>query len=202
MRPEQTARPRSWLRRNKVAIFIGAPLLFFLLAPFPIGCGFIYEVEDELSGHPRRLHGDHPQNLVGLWVRDEYIEFDFTGQAFYLLSNGRFAGNPGMTIRQWHADGDRLFIDSVSLCGNGYVGNVTSVHTVEFLGPDQMLVAHVTNANAKRGIMGTYRRVELTDAYKEEMERLSKSEDEEQNFRGYRTLLAIQQYEVWSKLNR
>jgi hypothetical protein len=204
MRSNQTPRQRSWLARKKMYFIFGVPLLWFVLSPYPFGygMGMIYPIRDELRGHPTRLHGSHPQKLVGLWVRDEYVQFDFVGQAFYLMPNGRFASSPGMTQRQWHFDDSRLFIDSVSRCGNCYQGNFTTEHTITLVGADQIVVSPVQKENAKKGVVGTYRRVQVDGVYKREMERLAKSENEEEGFRGQRALLAITQFEVFSKLKR
>src|SRR5438105_5040543 len=104
--------------RNKMYFIIGVPLLCIALAPFPLGLGMIYPIRDILRGHPQWPHGAQPLNFVGLWIRDESVMYDFVGQAFYLMPDGRFAGLSGMTERRWHFDKNYLFIDSVSRCGN------------------------------------------------------------------------------------
>src|SRR5688500_5453773 len=126
---------KTWLGRNRWYFIIGAPLLWFVLAPFSLfGCGMIYPVWDVLRGHPAGRHGAQPPSFVGFWIREEVEMYDFLGQAFYLMPDGRFAGMAGMTSRRWHFDDDRLFIDSVARCGNCYQGNVTAEHSIRFVG--------------------------------------------------------------------
>jgi hypothetical protein len=192
-------RSKSWLGRNKWYLIVGVPLLWFVLAPFSLfGCGMIYPIMDTLRGHPQGAHGSHPQKFAGLWIRDEYVEFDFLGQAFYLLPEGRFAGMMGMTERRWHFDDNCLFIDAVSRCGNCYAGNVTTEHTIRFDGADQLLVTN-KDKNATRGIAGRYRRVEIDAALKKEMTQRAKSTDDEQSFKARMVLQAIDQFEHLSK---
>jgi hypothetical protein len=176
-------------------------LFCFALAPFPLGLGMIYPIRDHLRGHPEGPHGTQPRNFVGLWIREESVKYDFLGQAFYLMPDGRFAGMPGMTKRRWHFDDDCLYIDSVSLCGNCYQGNVTSEHTIKFIAADHLLVTN-RNMNVKRGITGQYRRVEITDAFKSELSRLEESSDEGESFKARSALRAIEQFEILSKLAR
>jgi hypothetical protein len=195
------SKPRTWLRRYKWYFIVGVPLLGFALAPFPLGCGMIYPIRDTLRGHPQGPHGTQPQNLVGFWIREETVVYDFVGQAFYLMPDGRFAGMQGMTARRWHFDNDRLFIDSVSRCGNCYRGNVTTEHTIRFVGADRLFVTN-RDKNAKRGIAGKYRRVEVDDALKSEMSRMKESADEGQSFKARTVLRAIESFETLSKLNR
>jgi hypothetical protein len=177
---------------------IGVPLLCFALAPFPFGFGMIYAITDSLRGHPIRPHGSQPQNFVGLWVREESVMFDFVGQAFYLLPDGRFAATGGMTQRRWHFDNNRLFIDSVSRCGNCYRGNVTTYYSVQFVGTDQLIVTNL-NEHTKRGVAGKYRRHEVTDTLKSEFSRLEESKDEGESFKARSVLRAIELSEVMSK---
>lgn len=192
---------KTWLGRNKWYFIVGVPLLSFALAPFPLGCGMIYPIGDTLRGHPQGTHGTQPQNFVGLWIREETVMYDFLGQAFYLMPDGRVAGMMGMTETRWHFDDDCLFTDSVSHCGNCYQGNVTDVHTIEFAGADQMIVTNMVK-NDKRGIAGKYRRVEINSALKSEMSRLKESSDESESFKAHTVLRAIEQFEILSKLNR
>jgi len=191
----------TWLGRSKWYFIIGVPLICFALIPFPIGCGMIYPITDRLRGHPEGPHGSHPQRFAGLWIRDESVEFDFLGQAFYLMPDGRFAGMPGMTQRRWHFDDGCLFIDSVSRCGNCYQGNVTTEHMVTFNGATKMLVSN-KDKNATRGIAGTYRRVEIDAALKANMNLLKESPDEVQSFRARMVLKAIDQFESLSKVTK
>ncbi len=189
------------LSRYKVFFIVGVPLLFFALTPFPLGCGMIYPIRDTLRGHPQGSHGTQPQKLVGLWIRDESMTFDFLGQAFYLMPDGRFAGMPGLTERRWHFDDNTLFIDSVSRCGNCYQGNITTEHTIRFVGADQLFVTS-RNKKAQRGVAGKYQRVETTDALKSNMARLQESKDEGESFKSLSVLRAIKQFENLSKLKQ
>jgi len=191
---------KPWLVRNKLYFIAGVPL-FFALAPFPFGLGLIYPVRDTLRGHPQGPHGSQPQEFVGLWVRDESVMYDFIGQAFYLMPDGRFAGMPGMTLRRWHFDANCLFVDSVSQCGNCYQGNVTSEHTIKFVGLDQLLVKNRAE-DKKHGIAGHYRRVEITDDLKSELRRLDKSDDEAASFKARTVLKVIDHFETRSKSQR
>lgn len=188
-------RLRSW----RTYFFIGVPLLWFALAPFPFGLGMVYPIRDHLRGHPEGPHGTRLQKFVGLWVRDQAVEFDFVGQAFFLLADGRFAGIPGMTARRWHFDNNCLFIDSVSRCGNCYRGNVTTEYSANFLGVDQLFVMN-KDKSAKNGIGGMYRRVEVTNAYRSQLNRLRRSVDNDENFKARVTLAAVEQFEAMSKL--
>lgn len=175
-------------------------MLYFALAPFPPGLGMVYLIRDTLRGHPQGSHGTQPQNLVGLWVREETLMYDFLGQAFYLMPDGKLAGTQGMTERRWHFDNERLYIDAVSRCGNCYRGNVTTKHTTQFVGADQLIVTN--RLNAKKGIVGTYRRVEITDALKPEMSRLEQSKDEVESFKARSVLRAVEHFEMMSKPER
>lgn len=184
-----------------MVLIVGIPLLCFALAPFPVGCGMIYPIRDTLRGHPEWPHGAHPQNLVGLWIREESVKYDFLGQAFYLMPDGRFAGMPGLTVRRWHFDDNCLFIDAVSRCGNCYRGNVTTEHTIQLIGADQLLITK-RNKNAKRGIAGNYHRVPITGALKSELAGLEESQDEGVSFKARSALRAIEQFENLSKFER
>lgn len=189
---------QSWLGRKEWYFIIGVPLLSFAFAPFP-GLGFGSNIRDILRGHPGWAHGSHPQKFVGLWIREEFVKHDFQGQAFYLMVNGRVAGRTGMTMRSWHFDRNTLFVDSFSTCGNCYAGNLTTAHTIMFTAPDQMVAAS-KDASAKRGITGTYRRVEITDALKTEMKRLVNADKYLDEWYKARAILgAIEQFEVMSK---
>lgn len=193
---------KTWLGRNKWYFIVGVPLLWFALAPFSLfGCGMIYPIRDTLRGHRQGPHGSQPPNLVGLWIRDEYVKYDFLGQAFYLMPDGRFAGIPGMTRRRWHFDDNRLFVDSVSLCGNCYQGNVTIEHTIKLVGADQLFVTNRDKA-AKKGIAGEYRRVAVTGTLKSELKRLKESKDDSKSFKAHTVLMAIEQFENLSKFER
>lgn len=188
---------KSLLGRNKMYFIVGIPLFGFAFAPFPLGLGMVYPIRDTLRGHPQGPHGAHPINLIGLWIREESVMYDFVGQAFYLMPDGRFAGAPGMTERRWHFDDSCLFIDSVSRCGNCYQGNVTTEHTAKFVGADRLLVAN-RNKNAKKGIAGSYRRVKITGALKSNLSRLQKSKDDGESFRARTALRAIEHFESLS----
>jgi len=196
-----TSRLGNWICRKKWHFIVGVPLFSYALAPFPLGCGMIYPIRDTLRGHPERPHGTQPQNLVGLWIRDEPVMYDFLGQSFYLMPDGKFAGMSGMTVRRWHFDDSRLFIDSVSRCGNCYQGNVTTDHTIRFVGADYLFVTN-RDMNAKRGIRGKYRRIEVDSALKSEMSRLQDSPDEGESFKARTVLGAIEQFETLSSLKR
>lgn len=187
---------KSWLGRNKMCFILGMPVLF-ALAPFP-GFGMFFPIRDALRGHPEGPHRTQPQKFVGLWIRDKSVIYDFLGQSFYLMSDGRFAGMSGMTARRWHFDNNCLFIDSVSLCGNGYQGNVTTEYSINFVDADQLIVTN-RNETAMRGISGRYRRVEITGALKAELSRLEKSKDEGVSFKARSELMAIKQFENLSK---
>lgn len=195
------SRIRNVLGKYKVYLIIGVPLVFIALAPFPLGCGMIYPIGDSLRGHPQGPHGNHPQKFVGLWIRDETVMFDFLGQAFYLMPNGRFAGMSGMTERRWHFDDNSLYIDSVSRCGNCYQGNVTSEYSVRFIGTDQLLVEN-NSKDVKRGIGGKYRKFEITDNLKAELSRQEHSTDENGSFKARTIQRAIEQFERLSRLKR
>lgn len=189
----------NWIRKRKWYFIVGVPLLWFALAPFSLfGCGMIYPIVDTLRGHPEGAHGSHPPKFAGLWIRDESIEFDFVGQAFYLLPDGRFAGMTGMTERRWHFDDGRLFIDSVSRCGNCYQGNLTAEHTVRFEGADVLFVTNARKA-ATRGIMGRYRRFKVDEDLKSRLTHLAKATDEPKSFRGRMALTAIERFELYSR---
>jgi hypothetical protein len=189
---------RSWIRKNKLYFIIGVPLLSIAFAPFPLGCGMIYPLRDHLRGHPQGRHGTQPQNLAGLWVRDETVMYDSLGQSFYLMPDGRLAGTGGMTERRWHFDNSRLFMDSVSRCGNCYQGNVTDEHKIKLIGADQMSVTN-TDKDEKRGIGGQYRKVEITENLRSEVGNLHESKNELEKFRAGCVLNAIQHFEVLSR---
>ena len=190
---------KSWLGRNKWCFIIGVPLLCFALAPFPVGCGMIYPIRDTLRGHPQGTHGTQPPNFVGLWIREETVMYDFFGQAFYLMPSGRLAGMTGMTETRWHFDDNCLFVDAVSRCGNCYQGNVTDKHTVKFVGADRMIVTN-KDKNEETGIAGNYRRVEITNALRSQMNRLHDSSNDVERFKARTVLRAIEQFETLSKL--
>ncbi|MEI7985204.1 MAG: hypothetical protein WCI55_06215 [Armatimonadota bacterium] len=184
----------SWLYRNKLVFIIGLPLLSCGLSPFPFGCGLIYSIGDTLRGHPQMPHGTQPPSYVGLWIRDEFVQFDFVGQSFYLMSDGKFVGIAGMTRRCWHFDNSHLFVDSVSLCGNCYQGNVTTKYTTQFIDSDQLLITN-QNKNAEKGISGHYRRFKITAALKSNLNRLKESPDEDKSFKARSVLYAIEGFE-------
>lgn len=184
----------KWIWRNKWYFIVGVPVFSFFLAPFPVGLGMIYPITDRLRGHPEGPHGSHPERFAGMWIRDEVVEFDFLGQAFDMMPDGRFVGMIGLTQRRWHFDDGRLFVDSVSRCGNCYRGNVTSEYSVRFDGPDRMVVAN-RDKTATRGIAGSYRRVEIDDALRSDMERLTNSTDDNQSFKARMVLQVISQVE-------
>ncbi|MEQ1823776.1 MAG: hypothetical protein ABL949_14810 [Fimbriimonadaceae bacterium] len=195
---------KSWLGRKNWYLILGVPLLSFALAPFPFGMGMMFVVWDTVRGHPQWSHGSQPSKFVGLWVRDELVKHDFRGQAFYLLADGRVAGMAGMTRRHWHFDNNTLFVDSVSMCGNCYSGNLTTAHTIAFKGTDQLAAAN-KDTSAKRGITGTYRRIEITPALKAELnivrtsEKYKSDELEDEWYRARYVLEAIEQFETMSK---
>lgn len=195
-----TARPATkWIRKRKWYFILGVPLLWFILAPFSLfGCGMIYPIVDTLRGHPEGPHGTHPARFAGMWIRDKVIEYDFLGQAFYLMPSGRLAGMMGLTERRWHFDDDRLYVDAVSRCGNGYQGNVTTTYKVKFVGDDQIVVAN-EGKDATRGIQGTYRRVRIDAGKKAELTQLAKADGAE-GFRSRMVLQAIESFEILSKL--
>ncbi|MEQ1932537.1 MAG: hypothetical protein ABL962_01470 [Fimbriimonadaceae bacterium] len=189
--------------RKKWWLILGVPVLGFALAPLP-GLGLVFPIRDMAFGHPQWAHGSQPPKFVGLWVRDELVKHDFRGKAFYLLPDGRVAGMAGMTRRHWHFDNNTLFIDSVSMCGNCYAGNYTEAHTITFKSADELVAAN-KDKSEKRGITGTYRRFEITDALKAEVKRVQASdkyksdENEDEWYRAYRILGAIEQFEAMSK---
>ena len=90
-------------------------------------------------------------------------------------------------------------VDAVSRCGNCYQGNVTSEHSIRFASVNQMFVTN-RDKNAKRGIAGKYRRVEINGALKSEMNRLKESPDEGASFKARTVLRAIEQFDQLSKL--
>lgn len=182
------------MSRNKWWFIIGVPLMGFALLPFPIGCGMAYPIRDVLRGHPQWEHGSHPDKFVGLWIREEAIEFDFKGQAFYLLPDGLVAGLDGMSRRRWHYDNDKFFTDSVSLCGNCYAGNSTSAFKIAFRGANEMVASNL-DSSVTRGIGGTYRRFEVSDGLKANMKRLSESTDDKENSKGRNVLRVIERVE-------
>lgn len=185
------------LRRYRWYFIAATPCVLFALAPFP-GMGMIFPIKDALRGHPAGRHGTQPQKLVGLWIRDEVVMYDFGGQAFYLMADGRVAGRTGMTFRRWHFDNDRLFIDSVSGCGNCYSGNHTSEYTIKFVGKDELLITN-RDKDADWGVNGTYQRVQITDALRSNMERLKESPNEAESYQARVALDAIDQVYPSSK---
>ena len=194
-----TKASKSWIARKKWHFIIGLPLFSFLfLGPIPVGLVFYYPIRDKLRGHPQGHHGTQPPQFVGLWVRDKVEEFDFIGQAFYLMPNGRFGQMTGMTERRWHFDKNRFFVDAVSRCGNCYQGNITSEFTAKFLSPDQLVITK-DNKESEREIGGIYRRLQVTDKLKAEMNKLAMSDDDSESFKARMVLEAIKFSESYSK---
>ncbi|QYK54333.1 MAG: hypothetical protein KF824_05395 [Fimbriimonadaceae bacterium] len=175
-------------------IVIGTLMLTFVFAPFPFGMGMIYPIKDSLRGHPEGAHGTQPSNFVGLWIRDESIMFDFVGEVFYLMPDGRFAGKMGMTSRSWHFDDNTLYVDSVSRCGNCYSGNVTTSFNTQFVGTNELLITS-QDPSSQRGIGGTYRRFEITEALKSQLKREMESDNEAESFKARSVLDVIEKYE-------
>lgn len=171
----------------------------FLLSP--VISPYFYAIRDQLRGHPQGAHGTHPQNFVGLWVREETVMYDYRGQAFYLMPDGRIAGTQGMTFRRWHFDNNTFFLDSWPGCGNAFRGVETTERTAEFSGPDVLLIADKSSA-AKKGVVGKYRRVKITEALKSELDLLQKSENEEESFKARCRLNAIEHYERFRDLHK
>ncbi len=179
-------------------------LVAFLAVGFlllPIIEPYFFSIRDQLRGHPQGAHGTHPQKFVGLWVREETVMYDFTGQAFYLMPDGKIAGTQGMTFRRWHFDNNTLFLDSWSGCGNCYHGVQTTERTAEFSGPDALLITDKTGA-AKKGVVGKYRKVKITEALKSELDLLRKSENEEESFKARCMQNAIEHYERFMDLRK
>lgn len=192
------SQPKTWLSRNKMVFIVGVPLLCCTLAPFPIGCGLIYPITDTVRGHPQGRHGQQPQKLVGLWIRNETVMNDFLGQAFFLMPDGRLAGMSGLTETRWHFDDNRLFIDAVSRCGNCYRGNITTKHGIRFVGADQLVIRKI-GKSTQMGVAGHYRRAEINDALKSEMSRMKDSASDEESYKARSVLRAIEHFETLSK---
>jgi len=163
--------------------------------------GMIYPIKDSLRGHPQKPHGTQPPKFVGFWIREETVMFDFVGEAFYLMPDGTFAGRSGMTSRHWHFDNNRLFVDSISRCGNCDRGNVTTEYTVNFVDSEQLLITN-RDKSAKRGIGGTYRMVKITDDLKANLARMQESKDEDKSFKARCAIAAIEQFESLSNLKQ
>lgn len=183
-----------------LTFFIGVPLLCVGFGPFPYGCGLGYPILDRLRGHPDEPHGTQPPSFVGLWVHDQPIPFDFQGQAFYLLPDGRVAGMQGMTVRRWHFDKDRFFVDSVSRCGNCYRGNVTAEYNVAFKGPSEIFVTN-RDVSVTRGIRGTYHKVTITDSLRSDLNRRKDSKNESESFKARHVLRVIEHFESMRTAN-
>lgn len=195
----KSPKPKSWLAKRIWNFIIGVPLMCFVFGPlpFPLSLGFYYPIRDHLRGHPDGRHGTLPDRFVGLWVRDTTIEFDTLGQAFYLMPGGRFAGMPGMTVRRWHFDRNTFFVDSVSRCGNCYQGNVTSEASASFSDPDHMILVSRDKGQTK-GLVGHYRRIQITKELKDLMAKQSESEDDEISFRARMVKKVIEHHEALS----
>lgn len=187
----------GWLGRHKWFFIIGVPVLGFVLVPFPIGICMIFPIVDTLRGHPEGPHGTQPAKFVGLWINEKAVKYDFRGQAFYLMSDGRLAGMNGMTSRRWHFDDGSLFVDAVSHCGNCYQGNVTSSYSVHFKDENHLTISN-RDPNVSRGIGGHYERVDITAALKSEYEAMANSQDDDESFKGRNVLQVIEAFEARS----
>lgn len=185
----------GWRWINAAAFLAVGFLLLPIIEPY------FYAIRDHLRGHPKGAHGTHPQKFVGLWVREETVMYDYRGQAFYLMPDGKIAGTEGMTFLRWHFDNNIFFLDSWSGCGNGYMGVQTTERTAEFSGRDALLISD-KSGGAKKGVLGKYRRVKITEALKSELDLLQKSENEEESFRARCTLSAIEHYERFRDIQK
>ncbi len=189
----KTGRGRRWI--YLVAFLAVGFLLLPIIEPY------FYAIRDQLRGHPQGAHGTHPQKFVGLWVREETVMYDYRGQAFYLMPDGKIAGTQGMTFRRWHFDNNTFFLDSWPGCGNAFRGVETTERTAEFSGPDTLLITDKTGAT-ERGVVGKYRRFKITEALKSELGLLRKSENEEESFKARCTVNAIEHYERFRDLHK
>lgn len=186
---------KSWIK-NIWLYLVAVMAIGFLFSPaFGV---FYFPLRDQLRGHPQAAHGTHPENFVGLWVRDEVVLNDTYGQAFYLMSDGRVAGTSSLTFRRWHFDANALYIDSWSGCGNSYCGVETTELSAEFDGPNSLRISSGSDSTAK-GVGGTYRRVIVNETLKSELDLRQMSDDEKQQFKARMTLDAVRQFEDLSK---
>ncbi len=163
------------IAKSVVVSGFALPLLWFLLAPFP-GMALIYSITDPLRGHPESKHGTNPKSFIGLWVKEEPVEFGFTSNSLAFVEDGSFARRSGTSRRSWHYDDSRLSFDRVSGCGNCYRGVVTSDFSVEFEGNDRMKLTQVANGY-ERDVKGWYRRTKITEELKTRMTLQAKLED-------------------------
>ncbi len=190
---------RRWVQRGKIFAVVGLPTLLVLAFFSLFGLGpFVYPITDALRGHPHGRHGTQPLKFIGLWVRDETVEYDSFGQAFYLTSDGRFAGSMGMTERRWHFDKGHFYVDSISHCGNCNHGNITTEASVTFTDADHMTLSSKDTVEG-RGLVGHYRRVQITPDYTALVAKQMDSEDDTTSFRARSVERAIQHFEFLSK---
>lgn len=190
---------KPWARRYWKQLIVGTVFSWLILTPFP-GLGTIFPIRDALRGHPHGTHGTQPSEFVGLWIPVGPSNDESVKQAFYLTSHGRVGGRSGMTSRRWHFDNKTFFIDAVSLCGNCYQGNVTCRFFTRFLGSNEVeMIPQDTPRWPK--IAGRYRRVEVTDVFKEELNQLKDSSIDSERLNALNVLDAIKQAEHWSLQN-
>jgi hypothetical protein len=173
-------------------------ILAFGVVTLPVTAPMFYLTTDYLRGHPQGRHGAQPEHLVGLWSRDVTVESDFLGQAFYLMPDGRLVGTPGLTFRRWHFDNNKLYVDSVSMCGNCFQGNVTTERLVSFESVDRINISD-PNGEVRSGIVGKYSRVVISPQFKAELRKREESESEKESFKARRMLMVIEHFERLTK---
>jgi hypothetical protein len=165
-----------FLKRAAVTSVIAVPLLWFVLAPFP-GLGLIYSITDPLRGHPHSKHGTQPSEYVGLWVKENPVEFGFISNAISLLADGHIGQQTGTSRLSWHFDDSLFSLDRVSGCGNCYRGVLTSDFKVEFDGKDRIKLTPVESYSL-RDIEGWYQRMDMTQDLRDRMTEQAKHDDD------------------------
>ena len=163
------------IKRAAVTSVIAVPLLWFVFAPFP-GLGMIYSITDPLRGHPHSKHGTQPSGFVGLWVKENPVEFGLISNAIALLADGHIGQHTGTSRYTWHFDESLFSLDKVSGCGNCFRGVVTSEFIVEFDGKDRMKLTPASSYS-QRDIEGWYRRMDMTQELHEKMTEQAKLDD-------------------------
>jgi hypothetical protein len=170
---------------------VGLPVAYFILGPFPgMGCGF--PIVDALQGHPARKHGTHPKDFLGLWIKEEPVEFGHVANSLYFLANGEFARTNGTLRRTWHYDEEVLYLDHVSGCGNCYRGVVTEKVTVYRQGNTRMRLVPWKDQGYSREIEGWYRRTDVTRELYEKMAIQSETSDYALSSQGRSVIDAIE----------
>ncbi len=168
MKATSKARPIIKLLKVLAGLSVAIVVLFAVCGPMAFAP--LYALRSSLSAHPERDHGTHPAQFLGLWVKEEPVEFGFRANAIGFLADGEFAGTRGTLRRSWHFDDSRMYFDHVSCCGNCYQGVVTAAFKVEFDGDDRIKLTVTEYDGYARDIGGWYRRTEITDELVARME--------------------------------